>query len=108
MTNNQNIEKAFVELGRFLSQFTQNGINKKSDVKYNDLFFDGLQHQIKLAQKHNGWFTKNNILFAFEEWSKNLTYSNIKSWLEKYDFNVKEPKYIAIIMAGNIPTCRLS
>ena len=103
MTNNQNIEKAFVELGLFLSQFTQNGIHKNPDVKHNDLFFDGLQHQIKLAQEHNGWFTKNNILFTLASWSKSLTNSNINKWLEKYNFNIKEPKTTAIIMAGNIP-----
>ena len=60
-------------------------------------------HQIKLAQEHNGWFTKNNILFALYSWSKALTNNNINKWLIKYNFNNVKPKTVAVIMAGNIP-----
>ena len=72
-------------------------------LQHNDLFFDGFKHQMKLAQEHNGWFTKENILFALENWSNELTSSNINQWLKKYNFNTIKPKTIAIIMAGNIP-----
>ena len=94
---------AFTELGKFLSQFTQKGIQKNPTVIHNDLFFDGFKHQIKLAQEHNGWFTDENIYFALEGWSNLLEYNTINKWLEKYNFNNKELKKIAIIMAGNIP-----
>lgn len=103
MNNTQNIVKALVELGKFLSQFSSDGIQNKDDVLYNDLFFDGFNHQIKLAQEHNGWFTKNNIIYSLKNWSKSLTNSNINNWLEKYNFNNVKPKKVAIIMAGNIP-----
>lgn len=103
MNNEQNITQALVELGKFLSQFSCEGIQKKDHILHNDLFFDGFKHQIKLSQEHNGWFTKNNILFALGSWSKSLTDSNIKLWLKKYNINVEKPKKIAIIMAGNIP-----
>lgn len=94
---------AFTELGKFLGQFTTEKIEKQDHVKYNDLFFDGFKHQIKLAQEHNGWFTNENIYFAIEGWSKLLTFSNINKWLEKYNFNTINSQKVAIIMAGNIP-----
>ncbi|TXD81628.1 acyl-CoA reductase [Subsaximicrobium wynnwilliamsii] len=94
---------AFAKLGNFLSQFTSEGIRRKDEIPHNDLFFEGFQHQIKLAQEHNGWFTKENVFFALEGWSKQLTESNLNTWVEKYQFNISSPKTIAIVMAGNIP-----
>ncbi|WP_456440193.1 acyl-CoA reductase [Psychroserpens sp.] len=94
---------AFVKLGDFLSQFTNEGFQKKDNIPHNDLFFDGFKHQIKLAHEHNGWFKKENILFALSGWSNQLNNKCINQWLEKYQFNIKSPKTIAIIMAGNIP-----
>jgi len=94
---------AFNKLGEFLSQFTNEGIVRKENIEFNDLFFDGFKHQIKLAQEHNGWFTKEAILFSLNNWSNILINKLIKDWLLKYDFNNKESKKVAIIMAGNIP-----
>ena len=94
---------AFAKLGVFLSQFSNEGIYQKDNIAYNDLFFDGFKHQIKLAEEHNGWFTQENILFALNTWSNLLNLSNINQWLDKYNFNIIEPKKVAIIMAGNIP-----
>jgi len=94
---------AFVKLGDFLSQFTNDGIKKNNEIPHNELFFDGFIHQIKLAQEHNGWFTKENILFALNGWSNQLNIKNINTWISKYNFNIENLKNIAIIMAGNIP-----
>lgn len=95
--------EAFSQLGLFLSQFSRKQILKNDAVKFNDLFFDGFQHQIKLAQQHNGWFTKDNILFALEGWSKLLAKANLEKWLSAYDISAPTNSRIAIIMAGNIP-----
>src|SRR5690554_3983692 len=95
--------KAFTTLGTFLSQFSENGIVKKEHIPHNDLFFDGFKHQLKLAKEHNGWFTNENMGFALENWSKALTYSNIKRFIDKYHFKDTNPKKVAVIMAGNIP-----
>ena len=103
MNFSQNIAQSYQELGKFLSQFTSDGIHKKLNILHNDIFFEDFKQQIKLAQEHNGWFTESNILFALENWSKLLIYSNINQWLRKYNFNIKSSKKIAIIMAGNIP-----
>src|SRR5690606_28863793 len=94
---------AFVQLGNFLRQFATNGIESKKNVVHNDVFFDGFKHQIQLAHEHNGWFTKENILFALEGWSAVLTERNINKWISRYDLKEIKPKKVAIIMAGNIP-----
>ena len=103
MSNNQNIVSAFIQLGTFLSQFSLTGIQRKRDVLNNDLFFDAMLDQIKLSNQHNGWFTEKNILFSLENWSNTLTNRSFKTWISKYNFNIKSLKTVAIIMAGNIP-----
>ena len=40
---------AFVKLGDFLSQFSNENIKKKENIEHNELFFDGFKHQLKLA-----------------------------------------------------------
>ena len=99
----QNRINAFVKLGEFLSQFTKNGIQKKDNIVFNEIFFDGFKHQIKLAQEHNSWFTKNNILFSLESWSNSLTESNLNNLIKSVNTAISKPKKVAIIMAGNIP-----
>jgi len=94
---------AFTKLGVFLGQFSIEGIHEKEGIDFNDIFFDGFKHQIKLAEEHNGWFTNENILFSLENWAKLLNDNNFNQWLLKYDFNNIESKKVAIIMAGNIP-----
>ena len=94
---------AFVELGKFLTQFEQIDPVKDSSVKYNDLFFDGFKHQLKLAEETNGWFTKGNLIYSLKGWSNQLTYRNINTFILKYDMTSISCKNVAIIMAGNIP-----
>lgn len=95
---------AFVQLGNFIRQFSIERIEKDDSVAYNELFFDGFKHQIQLAHEHNGWFTKENVLFALNGWANLLKEKNIKEWLSKYDFKDLQPKKnVAVIMAGNIP-----
>lgn len=101
--NLDNRINAFLKLGEFLSQFSSEKIQKKDNILHNDLFFESLKSQIKLAKEHNGWFTSGNIAFTFNELSKALTKNNISNWIDTYNFNIKTPKNVAVIMAGNIP-----
>jgi hypothetical protein len=95
---------AFVKLGTFLSQFSRKEIIQKREVEHNDLFFEGFSHQMKIAGENNGWFTKDNVLFAVEGWATLLTKEKLAIWLGTYDFSkALSPKTVAIIMAGNIP-----
>jgi len=93
----------FIELGKFISQFSTEKPERKDNVLFNDLFFDGFKHQIKLANEHNGWFNTQNIVYALKGWANNLAETNIDHWLKHYNFKNIETKKVAIIMAGNIP-----
>lgn len=93
---------AFCELGEFLSQFSRENITNKNHA-LNDPFFDALQLLINRAPEHNGWFTKDNVLFALENWSKSLTKENLTNWLKNYTLQDNTSKTVAVIMAGNIP-----
>jgi hypothetical protein len=103
MEHKTNTIKAISELGHFLSQFTTKSIEKDESVLFNDLFFDGFKHQIKLSEEHNGWFSEKNILFALESWAKLLTTEKLTNWITNYPIETVSQKKIAIIMAGNIP-----
>ena len=74
MDHKTNTIKALSELGHFLSQFTTKSIEKDESVLFNDLFFDGFKHQIKLSEEHNGWFSEKNILFASGKLGKTTDY----------------------------------
>lgn len=99
----ENRIKAIASLGNFLSQFQTDGMVKKDNVLHNDLFFDAFKMQIDRAVEFNGWFTKDNVLHAFYNWSKILNKSNLEQWVSSYYLNNTVPKHIAVIMAGNIP-----
>lgn len=103
MNHKKNIIKTLTHLGDFLAQFSSIEPRKSEHVLYNDLFFDGFKHQLKLANEHNGWFTKENLCFALKQWSKVLQTEPLEAWLSPYSLPNKTPKTIALIMAGNIP-----
>ena len=94
---------AFVELGKFLSQFKTSGIVKNDTLQVNNPYFDILSKEIKKSINHNGWFTEENVLFALESWSNSLTTENLTKWLSNYNLSQNKHKTVAIIMAGNIP-----
>lgn len=102
MTIEQRKDK-FILLGQFMAQFDSEEPKKLENLPQNELFFDRFQQQIEQAVHHNGWFTRENIVFALREWSKALTPENLDLWLKKYSFHKVAPKTVGIIMAGNIP-----
>lgn len=95
---------AFVALGQFMGQFAQETPEKQSGILLNDMFFEGMQHQLKLAHEANSWFTKANLAFAFKSWAAALTLDSINNWLDRYNATDQcSDKQVAIVMAGNIP-----
>ncbi|MBC7607019.1 MAG: acyl-CoA reductase [Burkholderiales bacterium] len=96
-------KKSFIELGKFLGQFSQNETTKNPAVLNNDLFFDAFDDLIKLSQSHNGWYTPEQVYFAIASWSAALTEENFKTWLSSYHFENVKPKTVGLILAGNIP-----
>lgn len=96
--------EAFVKLGQFLSQFSNPTVLKKERIFNNELFFDGFQHQLKLAQENNSWFTKESLQFSCGNWATALSRENIIKWVESEEQLAKnEAQTVAVIMAGNIP-----
>ncbi|MDI6050947.1 acyl-CoA reductase [Flavobacterium sp. XS2P24] len=96
-------KSVFVELGKFLSQFSEDNTYRNPSVLHNNVFFEDFIALIKLSQSHNGWYTPEQVYFAIQSWAEALTAENLNQWLSAYDFPIKEPKNIALILAGNIP-----
>ncbi len=94
---------AFVELGKFLGQFQVNGITKNNQITQQESFIEAFEMQIHRAHEFNGWFTKDNIIHAFNSWSNTLNISDLTKWTSNYTLNNINSKNIAVIMAGNIP-----
>lgn len=97
------IKLSFIELGKFLSQFSLEQNTKNAAVLQNDLFYDDFISLIELSQSHNGWFTPEQVYFSIESWATALTETNLNQWVSKYDFTKIKPKKVGLILAGNIP-----
>lgn len=93
----------FIELGKFLAQFSLDNSQQNHEVQHNDRFFDLFETLLALSQSHNGWFTKEQVCFAVNSWAEALTDENLTKWLSNYDFSKVQPKTIGLILAGNIP-----
>ena len=99
------IKTGFIELGKFLGQFSENEATNNQNVLNNDLFFKDFKDLISLSQSHNGWYTPDNVCFSIQSWAKALTAANLDHWLSVYDFSnfEKKQKTVGLILAGNIP-----
>lgn len=93
----------FAELGKFLSQFSENETVKNPDVRNNDLFFGRFNNLLQLSQSHNGWYTPEQVYFATRSWAEALSGENLDKWLSAYDLPEVQPKTVGLILAGNIP-----
>lgn len=94
----------FSKLGDFLKNFNAESDSALNLSEIDKKYFDELEYKINSAVHYNGWFTKDNVLFALKQWSEALTTANLEAWVK--DYAIKDdisPKTIAIIMAGNIP-----
>ena len=95
--------EAFVKLGAFLTSFCEY-VNTGTLVEVeNHKWFTAFKKEIEMARHHNGWFTKENCIHAFQEWGNLLTRDNLNEWVMSYDFSSNKEKIVALIMAGNIP-----
>ncbi|MDF0705617.1 MAG: acyl-CoA reductase [Bacteroidota bacterium] len=98
MAPDRNTIDAFVKLGKYLTDFCEKCYSNDAEADSN------LKDVIARAGHHNGWFTEENVLFSLKQWGDLLTEKKLNDWLSQYSFTKeKEPKTIAIVMAGNIP-----
>jgi hypothetical protein len=96
-------KKSFIQLGKFLSQFSLDNSTINDAVLNNDLFYEDFLKLIEFSQSHNGWFTKEQVCYSVESWANALTEENLNRWLSNYDFSKVQPKTVGLILAGNIP-----
>lgn len=96
-------KKAFIELGKFLSQFALDNNTPKESVLHNAAFYNDFISLIELSQSHNGWFTQEQVYFAVQQWANALTPENLEEWLNRYGLDTITPKTVGLILAGNIP-----
>ena len=101
MSSKSKIIIALNELGRFLSQFSKESVSKDDSVLHNELFFNGFLHQLKISEEYNGWFSKDNLLFAVENWSALLNTDSLYKWTSNYNFE-NSPKNEIKIYPGSI------
>lgn len=97
-------KEAFIALGSFFNELV---LSYEENTKYiadENPYLDAFRMQISRAHEINGWFTKENVLNSFKNWSTILTNKDMNKWLTAYRITDSvEPKKIGIIMAGNIP-----
>lgn len=96
-------KRAFIELGKFLSQFSEDNTSKRADVLHNNLFYDEFISLINLSQSHNGWYTPEQVYFSINSWAEALNISNLNQWTANYNLTDVNTKSIGLILAGNIP-----
>ncbi|MEE9363743.1 MAG: acyl-CoA reductase [Cellulophaga sp.] len=103
MTDLKHRFEAFVKLGTFLKSFCDGIININKTTTDSSALSLEFKECISQAKHYNGWFTEENILFCLNNWADALTKENLEEWLTPYNLNNREPKNVALIMAGNIP-----
>lgn len=94
---------AFVHLGAFLKQFSQQPYQQNQSVLFNDLFFEPFVGLINQLHESNSWFKREQLEFAFNTWSEALTTENLNQWLQAYNLGAEKQKTIGLILAGNVP-----
>jgi hypothetical protein len=108
MTTDNPIQ-AFTRLGMFLEQFSAEG--KATDhaepwlEELNSSFFQPLESEIQNSHIYNPWFTEDNVRMAFAGIASMLKPGRLARWLYHYGLpgQKKDPKVVAVVMAGNIP-----
>lgn len=96
-------KNAFIELGKFLSQFHLDNSQQKDNILQNTPFYDDMLALASLSRSHNGWYTEEQVYFALKSWAEALTPENLDNWLANYDLKDIQPKVVGLILAGNIP-----
>ncbi|NNC83470.1 MAG: acyl-CoA reductase [Flavobacteriales bacterium] len=64
--------------------------------------YEDIDRLIEEAERLNGWFTRQQVIFALASWAELLKEELLKSWSSHYPF-AEESKRVGLIMAGNIP-----
>jgi hypothetical protein len=94
---------AFVDLGKFLQQFTDNN-SIKIEHKLNSHFYEDFKDLLDRVSLENFWFTKDHVNASIKGICHLLNELNINKWLKEYHISKENTNIkVAVIMAGNIP-----
>jgi len=94
---------AFVELGKFLKQFSEEE-TQIAKHELNTRYFEEFKELLYRVSIENLWFTPNHVRSSIIGICQFLNKENLNQWLEKYKVSKNNTnKSVAVIMAGNIP-----
>ncbi|MBN2669787.1 MAG: hypothetical protein JXR60_11240 [Bacteroidales bacterium] len=98
MTSQEQIS-AWSRLGSIFSLVSN---RQKGFADNNKQLVESFDRAIDRAYYENRWFTKDEIYFALNNWSKLLNKQNLEQWVSEYSLTGKSMK-IGVVQAGNIP-----
>lgn len=95
-------KKALSQLGLLLFKI---GDQRSLDVLFSHgLNANSFQTCLDKTMAANAWFTEDSLYGMLTAIGKSLHENELSEWIELYDFHeVKDPKCIGVVMAGNIP-----
>ena len=96
MTHHNLNVQAFVKLGEFLGEFCDIHTKQVTPKVANENWIEKFQDVVGKAHHYNGWFTEENILHSFRQWSAILNEENLIGWLSLYELENNPPKTVAL------------
>lgn len=95
--------QAFVKLGQFLRDYVRYSTPMETAKSAYEKYFESMDHALARAEAQNGWYTKEQVRFALEQWGELLRESGLYAWIGRYDLKENRSRTVAIVSAGNIP-----
>ena len=91
--------EAFSTLGRVLEQ-----IGKEKSFKTDSHDLESFEQAFDKSLAANAWFTPESVFSILQSLGASMRTEELVRWTKMYELeDVKEPKRIAVVMAGNIP-----
>ncbi|OIP00454.1 MAG: hypothetical protein AUJ98_07880 [Bacteroidetes bacterium CG2_30_33_31] len=91
----EEIIETFVILGQNIKSY----LNEDSTVRY----FNKIKTAVNSSRINNSWFTEFFVNISLKSIESILQKELLEKYISNYKFSKKNPKKIAVIMAGNIP-----
>lgn len=91
------------KLGRIMNDIGLERPWKGFELGVNKEEYEQLVELVNRVKIYNGWFTPAAVRTAFKGISSWLNEKDLLAWIKEYPIPPKQPKTVAIIMAGNIP-----
>lgn len=92
----------FCQLGKLMRSLGGNLEYSGYEIGVTEQEYHQLNVVINKQFAYNGWFIKENVRQSLSALGSWLTEEKLTNWISEYTFS-REPKKIAVIMAGNIP-----